>query len=358
MPNRTLITDEGLRNVADAMDHLINIDVGARGTIGVLFEAARAKAPDDLPMTLAAVQLLDRSVKTGDYVFITTGWADQPSNIATKSETDGPPGAGAMARTIRLALGGLPVILTDDYLVEDMKQVMTATGCHVVEPDHLSASLSSELGFKCVPTIAVLGMPIDATTCKARAAQLLQKYHPAICIAIERGAMNRHGRIHGMGGFDFSDNMAKMDYLFMQGASMGIPSIGIGDGGNEIGMANIEKTIREKVRNGNLCKCPCHSGIAPDMAQVNVLLSSAISNWGAYAISCLLALAKGDLESMHTEDIEQRVLETCARVEFHDSIGSRVAPSVDGCEAPIHMAIIRLLRKAVEMGIARFPINP
>ena len=351
---RKLVSDTGLYNVAESIDRLINVDIGARGTAQVLFDAARDLLGGK-PMTLAAVELMQRSIKPGDYVFITTGWADQPANLPTKSETDGPPGAANLARTIRLTLKGLPVIVTDDYLVDDMKTVMASCGFSVVEPDHLKVSLSDELGFAMVPTIAVIGMPIDQEECRIRAEKLLDQYKPALCLAIERGGMNKHGRIHGMGGFDFSANQAKMDYLFTGAKDRGIATIGIGDGGNEIGMANIEKTVREKVKNGNMCKCPCQSGIALDVAKVDVLLSAAISNWAGYGISCLLALAEGNLDACCSEELERRVLDACCRVEFHDSIGSRVAPRVDGCLAPVHFAIIRLIREIAEMGIKRFP---
>ena len=351
---RKLISDEGLYNVANTLDQLMNMDVPARGTIGVLYEAARKLQNGD-PMTLAAIRLLQKTVKRGDYVFIATGWADQPGNVATKSETDGPAGALAMARAIRVTLGGLPVIVTDDYLVDDMKLVMRANGMHVVEPEALANSLSTELGFTCVPTIAVVGVPIDDEAGHQRCIELLDRFKPTCEIAIERGAMNKHGRIHGMGGYDFAWNMAKLDHLFTEGKARGIASIGIGDGGNEIGMANIEDVIRAKVRNGNMCKCPCHSGIAPDVSKVDVLLSATISNWAGYAISMLLGLAEGDLSAMDNEELEQRVLNAYIDAEFHDSVGSHVGPSVDGCEAGVLLALIRLMRKTVTMGFARFP---
>jgi len=353
---RKLISDEGLYNVANTLDQLMNLDVPARGTIAVLYEAAR-KLQNDNPMTLAAVNLLQQSIKPGDYVFITTGWADQPNNIATKSETDGPAGALAIARAIRVALGGLPIIVTDDYLVEDMKIVMRSNGMHVVEPEALANSQSTELGFDCVPTIAVVGVPIDDEAGHKRCSELLDQFKPTCEIAIERGAMNKHGRIHGMGGFDFSWNMAKMDYLFSEGKKLGIASIGIGDGGNEIGMANIESVIREKVKNGNTCKCPCGSGIAPDVSTVDVLLSATVSNWCGYAISMLLGLATGNLDAMDNEELAQRVLNSYLDAEFHDSVGSHVGPSVDGCEAGVHLALIRLMKKTVMMGIKRFPAD-
>lgn len=87
---RKLISDEGLYNVANTLDQLMNMDVPARGTIGVLYEAARKLQNGD-PMTLAAIRLLQKTVKRGDYVFIATGWADQPSNVPPRARRTAPP---------------------------------------------------------------------------------------------------------------------------------------------------------------------------------------------------------------------------------------------------------------------------
>lgn len=350
---RKLISDEGLVRVADTLDRITNIDIPARGSIQVLYQAARALQSS--PVSLAAVRLLEQRVKPGDFVMIATGWAEQPHNIPNKSETDGPAGAAAIARTVRMALGGLPIIVTDDYLVENMKIVMSACGCHIVEPECLANSLSGDLGFTCVPTIAVVGVPVEEQQGHQRCTELLERYSPAVCLSIERGGMNRQGCIHGMGGYDFSYNMAKLDYLFTEAHARGIATIGIGDGGNEIGMANIEQVVRKNVPNGDVCKCPCYSGIAAGMAHVDLLMTATISNWGGYALSLLLGLSQGNLEAMDNEEIEHRVLNSYLRAEFHDSMNSCVAPSADGCEEDIHLALLRLMRKTVDMGIRRYP---
>ena len=352
-----LISEEGLRNVAEALDSMTNVDVPARNAIRVLHGACR-ELLEGKPMCLAAVELLQRSVRRGDYVFLTTGWAEQPSNIPDRGETDGPPGAAALARSIHLTLGGLPVILTDDYLVEGMRRVMLSAGFHATTPENLPHSLSDDPGVTYCPTAAIIGLPRDIDEDRRMEEELLDRYRPACCISIERGAMNRHGRIHGMGGRDFSANQAKMDFLFTGAAERGIATLGIGDGGNEIGMANIESTIREKVRYGDRCRCPCGAGIAPDVAKVDVLVSATISNWGAYAVASLLALAEGRLDAMCSEEREARVLDACVAAEFHDSMGAGVSSSVDGCEAAVHLALITLIRKTVFMGAARFPAAP
>jgi len=352
---RKIIAQEGLERVAESLDQQMSIDISARGSIKILYDAARKLTGK--PMTLAAVELLEKSIKPGDYVFITTGWADQPLSAPGGSETDGPPGTVALARAIRLTLKGLPIIITDDYLVDGIKKVVKAVGLDCVEPEELENSLSMALGFAGLPTMAVLGMPIDADECKAKAKEVVDRWNPTCCISIERGGMNKFGRIHGMGGYDFSSTQAKMDYIFLEAAKRHIATIGVGDGGNELGMANIEETIRTKIKNGNKCSCPCGAGITPDLSKVDVLLTASVSNWAGYALSCLLGLSQSNLDAMICEEIEDRVLTTCALAGFHDSIRSCIAPSVDGCGAPIHLAVIKLMREIVSMAIKRYPVK-
>jgi len=339
------IAETGIRKIAEALDRLMTIDISARGSIGALYEAARSLQTE--PLTLAAVELLKKTIKPGDYVLIATGWADQFWNVPHYGETDGPPGAVALARAIRIGLKALPIIVTDDYLAEGMKKVINGAGMHHAPVDNLPVSIDVSCGFACVPTASVLSFPLEPEACKHEAVRLLGKYKPAMCISIERGGMNEQGKIHGMGGFDYTESQGKMDYLFIEANRLGIPTLGIGDGGNEIGMANIADTIRAKVPNG--------TKIAPS-TPVSLLLTSTISNWAGYAISCLLAVSTGTIDAMASEEIEERVLNACADADFHDTIGATVLPSVDGCRAPVHIALIKLMRESVLQGIKRYGI--
>jgi len=344
------ITEVGILKIAESLDQQMTIDISARGSIRMLYEAARSLK--EKPLTLSAVELFQKVITPGDYIMIATGWADQYWNVPYNGESDGPPGAVALARSLRMSMQALPIIVTDTYLVEGIKKIARGAGLHCVSPEDLKNSLDMSKGFACVPTVAVVPFPMGEQG-KREAANLIQKWHPAVCLSIERGGMNEHGRIHGMGGIDFSEVQAKLDYLFIEAREKGIATIGIGDGGNEIGMANIAETIREKVPNGKKCKCPCGSGITPS-TQVDILIPATISNWGAYALTCMIGLKTGMLDAMNDELIEDRVLTETANADFHDSIGARVRPSVDGCLAPIHMAIIRLMREIVFQGIKRY----
>jgi thiamine pyrophosphate-dependent acetolactate synthase large subunit-like protein len=72
----------------------------------------------------------------------------------------------------------------------------------------------------------------------------------------------------------------------------GVLTVGIGDGGNEIGMGNIYDTVRKVVPYGDQCKCPAKCGIA-DSTLVDVTVVATVSNWGAYGIEACLAALSG-----------------------------------------------------------------
>ena len=70
------------------------------------------------------------------------------------------------------------------------------------------------------------------------AQRMLDRYQPAAVIAIERPGWNRNRVHHSGGGFGVSEFTAKIDYLFEGAKDRGIPTIGIGDLGNEIRALN------------------------------------------------------------------------------------------------------------------------
>ena len=162
--------------------------------------------------------------------------------------------------------------------------------------------------------------------------------------------MNSVGVIHNMQGCDTSSSQAKLDYIFLAARKRNIALLGIGDGGNEIGMANIATAIKEYVPYAELCNCPCSSGLVP-ATPVDVLVAAAVSNWGAYALAALLALALGNVHVANNAECEARVLNAAAEAGFHDTISGSVAPGADGCAAETHIAMVTLMNDVVEKGL-------
>lgn len=107
-------------------------------------------------------------------------------------------------------------------------------------------------------------------------------------IAIERCALGSDGKPHREHGWDISGDTAPLDYLFEdQGWTAPWKTIGIGDGGNEIGMGVLPADIVEKdIPNGPLIAA---------RTKADFLIVSGIANWGAYALLGAVAAARPDL---------------------------------------------------------------
>jgi hypothetical protein len=119
----------------------------------------------------------------------------------------------------------------------------------------------------------------DDPSSKQYADELLAKLKPSVLVSIERGGMTRGGQYLNMRGVDYSPYNARLDYLF-NGQT---PSVGIGDGGNEIGMGNLASEI------------PQFDTLPDDPAVtcVDKLLIASVSNWGGYGLIAALSLLVG-----------------------------------------------------------------
>jgi hypothetical protein len=339
--------DPKIEQIAATLDQIISLDIPARGLIAKLYPAAREKA--GAPLTLAAVDLLCRRVRPGDTVILATGWVDQPIVAPGCGESDGPPGTVALARALRLALKAAPVIVTDACLVDGVKLVARAAGFQCVAPQDIGHSVARDK----LLAAAVLPFPAAEAAAEAEAARLLDELRPAACIAIERGGMNAAGVIHNMLGDDTNGSQAKIDHLFRAAGRRQIATVAVGDGGNEIGMANIGAAVRAHVPYGANCRCSCAAGLAP-VTPVDVLVTAAVSNWGAYALADLLGLRTGVPAAIVDPAAARRVLEATAAAGFHDPIAGGVYPGADGCGLDANLGLVALLRDAVLNGAARY----
>lgn len=88
-----------------------------------------------------------------------------------------------------------------------------------------------------------------------------------------------------------------------------IPTIGIGNGGNEIGMGAIAEAVHKYVPHGEvLC-----AKLATD-----VLVPAGVSNWGCYAIQAALAILTEKPEIAHTSALEKHLIEAAASAGLVD----------------------------------------
>jgi hypothetical protein len=137
--------------------------------------------------------------------------------------------------------------------------------------------LGHEPIFGCAPPISqvlagdfrTLEIPIlgwEATRPMVESA--LADLRPSVIVSIERPGVAEDGRYYNMRGRDISDFLAKFDLFF---ELCECPTIGVGDGGNEIGMGNII---------ADLSLLP----ITPSVTRCDELVIATVSNWGVYGI--------------------------------------------------------------------------
>jgi len=321
----------------DEIDHLVNLDIPARGVIAQLHRFARNRVNQSL-IYLASIKL-NEVVKKDDIIFIATGWPDRPDITPQIAETDGPPGAALLARAINKSFNAIPFVFIEKYLVDAMSMVVNAAGLRVLLPEYAIQASSHHAP---INASAVLPYPID--------------YKPKAVISIEKGGINEKEVIHTSRGADTTRYMAKVDYLIRQAKEEGIVTIGIGDGGNEIGMGLIREDIKKYIPFGNKCKCPCGAGIAPS-TKTDFLITAAVSNWGAYGLGAGLAILKGKPDIFHNGEIERRVLEKAADAQFIDGISGYTEPGADGLSAHIHICFVEILKELITKSIKKLKIE-
>ena len=349
--NSLIKVDKRIIDIFDRIDRLINLDIPGRGVIEFLYQFARKKV--NYPLTLLASQKLNQILKRGDIVFIATGWPDRPEITPDIAETDGPPGAAALARAINRAYHAVPFIFIEENLVQAMTMVVNAAGLKVLPP---AQAIKTPTYHAPINSASVLSFPVEKEIAIKKACELIGKYHPKAMITIEKGGMNEKEVIHTSRGADSTKYMAKIDYLVQESIKNNITTIGIGDGGNEIGMGCIREEIKKNLPFGDRCKCPCQSGIAP-ATKTDFLITAAISNWGAYGLAAGLSLLNHDINIFHNSEVEKRILQKAADACFIDGINGYTEPGADGLPSRVHESFVEVLQELIAKGMKQLQLK-
>jgi len=186
---------------------------------------------------LRAARILN---KCRGHVLIGTGFP-----VVDTFETDGPVGAIALYNALE-KLGATPVIVCGPPVSQALMQDFRVHEIRVGE--HQERTLEA---FKA-----------------------LYHYQPDAVLSIERPGQAADGGYYNMRGESISARTACFD-TFINNAKC--PTIGIGDGGNEIGMGNITQALKDL-------------DIVSATTKVDELLIADVSNWGAYGIMTLLSV--------------------------------------------------------------------
>jgi hypothetical protein len=312
-----------------------------RGVTTALYEAAR-KAQGG-PLTYLAATRLRESVRSGDHVLIVTG-AGAPPGLP-RGETDGPLGAAAIARAVDWGLRAKPVIVTEARHASPIAAAVEALGVAVVDARTFAARSH---------TAVVEVLPTGLEADRIRATQLFDQYQPSATVFIEKAGPNEAGIYHSIMGVGRGpDVMANAFHLVDLARTRGCPTIGIGDGGNEIGFGLIRETVQQVQPFGRRCQCPCGKGVATVTA-TDVLVAASISNWGAYGVVACLSHLLGRPEVLHAEAMERLALERCVAAGGEDGAYGAPLLMVDGTWAETQEAVVTMLRNMVVNGLTDY----
>lgn len=233
------------------------------------------------------------------------------------------------------------MIVTDHAAVEMTKATCRGASLNVTDIQTVE---------KTERTVAVIGFPVDEKEAKREADRLWQELAPKAIIAIERRGRNEKGVYHALPkGRNMNDIEAKMVTLYDKARGSGVLTIGIGDGGNEIGWGIIGDVIKEKMPFGDQCSCGCGGGIG-DSTLVDAMVAASVSNWGAYGVTACLSVLLSNPEVFHNAQIESRMLRECIDAGGIDGATYLPEPKVDGLPEEAQVAMVNLLREITRAG--------
>ena len=269
----------------DELERIICVDPGQRG-ISSMWQFGSLKK--------SAEEILKRDKNIPSYVL--TGFCC----MFNRCETDGPLGSSILCSTLRL-LGYNTILLTDTYS----------------EP---------------VVNAARNGNPIKVTNDASEINKI------SFIVSIERpGRARKTNDYRTMSGRDISEATAPLDLLFpiSKQDRKEYLTIGVGDGGNEVGTGNIADEVSKNVNYGeDICTSIC----------ADILVMSGVSNWGALGISAALVISSND------KDVAIKFVELC---NMQPDILQKMinAGSFDGCTGKSELSIDNMKYEAEHLDI-------
>ncbi len=311
------------------MRDLIQQDIGKRGLANDPQDNLLAACPDDFAAacrSIAATKVPNLVIVTGFHITR----AHPPCH-----ETDGPLGALFLARAFTPVGFGIS-LLADGSSVPALQAGLEACGLTgnvsvrelpAVPTPALFKSASHLIAIERVGPghVAKTIDPLDAE------AKDLAEFERTVPIA-------ERGRCRSMRGIDVTAFTRPAHQLF--GWCPGPATIGIGDGGNEIGMGKIGwDTIRRNIPNGGLIACS---------VRTDYLIVAGVSNWGAYALAAGVALLRGRPLPPELFDVERERDILRVMVEqgpLVDGVTSKPTVTVDGLSFEEYAGPLRELGK-------------
>lgn len=262
-----------------SIENLIASDPGGRNVFGLV-------VTDQLRLAAQSLRLAKRvAIVSGFFV-----------RQAGAGETDGPPGAKVLGNAL------LSLNIKVDYIT-----------------DARNAPLFKAIGLE--PITDVEGY--------------LDCAQPTHLVSIERVGRGHDGRYRNMRGEDITDVTDALDELFLESTRRGLTTIGIGDGGNEIGMGKVFPDALSAIKNG------------PNIATVvstDFCIAAGVSNWGAYGLTGALSVLKGRDFLPTAKEAARDVYRMVREGNAVDGVTHRSEPTVDGVELAASLRMLENIR--------------
>ncbi len=158
---------------------------------------------------------------------------------------------------------------------------------------------------------------------------------------------DHQNQVHSFRGQIITDQTAPTHLLFdfIRENNLPVRTIGIGDGGNEIGMGSIPwSVIHANIPSGLGARIACR--VATDWT-----IACGVSNWGAYALGTAVAWLRGrpELLGEWTDECERAVLAALVAAGAVDGVTGQPTMSVDGLPLERHLAVWGQIRDAARL---------
>jgi hypothetical protein len=323
--------------VGEAIDQLITIEAKNRGmphnVLSPMYMAAR-KLAGGRPLSMVAAEALVAALHPKDTVLVLTGAGYEPT--MPKGESDGPPGAASLARILYKGLGAVPVYVNEACHTDPIVAASAAAGLMVKT---FAEARDWRLG------AALETAPLSQHAIATWIDDLFERTNPKAVISAERLGPGVNGIIHSATALPLQgpDAFVRFDVADISGVvteatKRGIPTIGIGDHGNELGFGAIRDAVVQAMPKGSIL---CTT------TPTDIVLPAMMSNWGCYGIEAALAWLLKRPELLHSPAQEGRILRACLDAGGLEAMFCTTDFYIDGLEGETSMAVLQFLKDIV-----------
>lgn len=324
-------------NKIHRLESTIQYDIGNRGISTFILPQGEL---------LDAAQSLFRLKGTSNSAALITGF---PCLIDCNppTETDGPLGAVAIARSFLAATTATPSSNNDKPCEEEPTLFFLTERCN---EEVLRATLESA-GLLNHPRLNFVSFPPKKEWTEKESDELeaISK-QVSTSVAIERTGPGKDGNYYTMRGYDMTHMLAPLDIIMKPRDTlingMAFKSVGIGDGGNEVGMGKVWDEIQ-------VSTVPHATKIACVVAADHLIVCG-VSNWGGNALGAAITLLNMEVSDNATKCWEQgmttdagdiAILDAMVAVGARDGCSRKLEATVDGFPFEESLKITRAIRE-------------